>query len=357
MALIFMDGMDTYGATADISTKWSGRAGFIYDATGGRYGGKCHKFTADSNVYFHTCKSNIINSNEVYFAFWFKGNVGGTSPQNSCWVAFSDSTNDFDTTVQASDRTAHMSLHGNTFGWRPWRSSATSVTIAGTANVVDNQWHWIEVYVKFDTASGVIQQYVDGVLDINFAGVTATTANPVLDKFHFRTPATGSGVYYLDDLVIWDNSGTGLVAANFPMGPQKIITLLPSADTADKDFNRSAGSDNYALVDEAAVDSDTTYVESAVNDHLDLYDFGALGVTPNSIETIAVNACVKNPEAGSVNAKLAVKSNGDSALSSAQAVTVSYKTVQAEFAVDPDTSAAWTGSAVDAAQFGLQVST
>lgn len=363
MALAFIDGFDTHAASADALNRWSTRHSVMtYDATAGKFGGKAFKWATQGgagDAVGLTTPVGILSGAEVYMGFWFKSSAvtGHVFPQSATLILFNDSTNAVNLSV-TDDRTAAFGINQNGCpAFKNWRGSWAGWNRDGNISIADGQFHWIELYAKFDTASGVYQCYVDGVLDINYAGATASTTNPTLNKLMFSNKTTGGPTFTIDDVVIWDNSGSGLVGASFPIGPQKIVTLAPNGDTADKDFNRSTGSDNYALVDETVPNGDTDYVEAAVVGYRDLYDFGSLSETPAAVAAVAVTASVKNPEGGSINTKLVASSAGDVALSAAKAPSLTYMVVQHAFTVDPDTSTAWTESGINAAKFGLDVST
>ncbi len=77
---------------------------------------------------------------------------------------------------------------------------------------------------------------------------------------------------YIDDIAI--NTPTGSTQNSWP-GLGKVIALKPEADTATKDWSASAGSDNYAMVDETPPDDETTYVTTSSTGAEDIYDVAA----------------------------------------------------------------------------------
>lgn len=362
MALIFLDGFDSYGASIDLTTKWAALGPvFTYDATAGKYGGKAFKWTSQGGgdtAGLSIPNVGVLNGNEVYMGFWFKAasKVGINTPQSGTIVFFTDSTNDYRLSASGVLNAAFGVSSSGFPAIKKWRGDWFAWDYTGAVDMCDNAYHWVEIYMKSATSGGVVQVYVDGTLTINASGATANTTTPTFNKVSFGDHQTGTIVYTIDDLVIWDNSGSGLLAADFPLGSaQRIVTVLPNGDTSDKDFTRSTGSDNYALVDEAAVNQDTDYVESAVVGDLDLYDFAAMGVTPSAIKCVVVNACVKSKNGSTgITAKLTASSNGDVAQSAAKSVGAAYKTIQHCFKTDPDNGSAWTESAVNAAKFGLE---
>jgi hypothetical protein len=66
---------------------------------------------------------------------------------------------------------------------------------------------------------------------------------------------------------IYVNDGTRL-------GPSRVDTLRPIADTAEADRTASAGADHYAVEDETTINGDTDYVSAATPGDLDLYEMG-----------------------------------------------------------------------------------
>jgi hypothetical protein len=66
----------------------------------------------------------------------------------------------------------------------------------------------------------------------------------------------------------WDN----LYISDEIEGELVSVLCKPSSDDATQ-FTPSAGTDNYAMVDDTAQDGDTTYVESGTVGHKDLYGY------------------------------------------------------------------------------------
>jgi hypothetical protein len=151
-------------------------------------------------------------------------------------------------------------------------------------------------------------------------------------------------------------TSTSLTAAT-RLGESRVLVLYPTADTADTDWAPSRGVDHYATVDETTVNGDTDYVASGTVGDLDLYDVSDLGVTPDSIQAVQVTLCARNDDAASREVRCRVKSGAAVANGASHALTASYLYYRDIFETDPNTSAAWTSSGVNAAQIGPEVVT
>lgn len=359
MALRFIDGFDAYAATADFLKKWSANAStFAYGASAGKFGGVA-VVAAPGTVGSLSSLPGLLSGVTVRGGFWFKASAvpGSTAASTSAILSFMDAS--------AVDVPGVTSLNsqigiaaGGVLGMRTWRNSSTNYGITGTTNICDNVFHWIEFYILFSaTGSGRLVVYVDGVEEINATQGTAVSVAPELDRFSLRN-ASSTATYTIDDLVIYDDAAGvagDLVAGSFPLGPCKIERLAPTADTAQKDFARSAGADNYALVDELVPNGDSDYVEATGDGDRDLYTFGNLATTPASIHAVVVNLSAKNPDAGALNLKAVTNSNATVGVGAAALVPTSYRTLQTNFGQDPDTAAGWDAAGVNAAEFGMEV--
>lgn len=100
-----------------------------------------------------------------------------------------------------------------------------------------------------------------------------------------------------------------------------------------------------------------SYVFDATVNHEDLFNFGALSAIPAAVYAVAVKAYVGKSDSGARTVSMRTKSGAtDSAGSLAgQAPGTSFGWLGSYFPTDPNTSAAWTGAALNAATSGLKV--
>jgi hypothetical protein len=113
---------------------------------------------------------------------------------------------------------------------------------------------------------------------------------------------------------------------------------------------------NYEMVSEAQQDATTSYVYESTPAHADFYGIGSIASTPVSTIAVVTRAYMQKSDAGSRTAAVQLKSGATTVASPTLTLTTSgwlwaYRTD----IVDPNTSAAWTAAAVNAAQIGPSV--
>lgn len=207
------------------------------------------------------------------------------------------------------------------------------------------------------TSNKINSLYLDNVLDGQGAVGAWTPALSNMFDIWISGNNAGASITGLDDIIVYaDDGGNQPNAAQFPLGAQKIKTIWPNGDVSGGvQFSPNSGVTNYTQVDEQTMDGDTTYVEDGTSGHQDLYDYQALGFTPSAINGVMVNTTVKNPASGTINFKAICKSGATQSDGVSTISPGGYQTFLQEFGVDPNTSAAWTQSNLDAATFGVKV--
>ncbi|WP_162909796.1 hypothetical protein [Aggregatilinea lenta] len=142
----------------------------------------------------------------------------------------------------------------------------TRVTVDASASV--NTWYLIECHLKLGVADGLIQVRLDGVASDVWTGNTQGTGTKIAQVRPYRA---GNGYTYFDDIVINDTSGPH---NNYWPGDTRLIPLRPNGAGDSSQWSDQAKSQaaNYAAVDEASSDSDTTYVKTDAPDQVDLYN-------------------------------------------------------------------------------------
>jgi hypothetical protein len=201
-----------------------------------------------------------------------------------------------------------------------------------------------------------VQIRLNGAGADNFdSGATLNTRNGTANNYANNMTLysnVSTAVNKIDDFAIIACSGA---APNDWVGDIRCVTLFPDADTAQKDFSRSAGSDNYALVDETDQDDDTTYVYSSTVGHIDRYTLQNLSPAPPSIITLQARQRVKKYDAGARSSAIVIKSGATTVTTGSLALPSSYIWQNYVMATDPNTAAAWTSANVDALELGPKV--
>jgi len=141
----------------------------------------------------------------------------------------------------------------------------------GAINHPTEEWHHLQIHVVISD-TGLVHTRIDNVDDIAWNGDTL---------HHARTQVEAIGLGSRD-YTYWDDFGYG--AGDWP-GFKWIDPFIPNADTATKNWSRSAGGDNYALVDEVpSTDADYIYATSDVADLYDFPDWDGTDKGPNAVK-------------------------------------------------------------------------
>lgn len=364
MALRFTDGCDSYSATADLLKKWahnSNSTNITFQPTGGRFGGGAIQLATSGYIQSQILRTTYDASGTMKFHIGFSFHCNDTPSSESTLAFIQDSANSFGNLNGAQNAAIRLTSAG-LIAVAAWACNLASTSdIYSTTNVCDNNWHWIEILIHHTAQNtGSLQIRVDGVLESEKTSWSSWTTGGrnVWDRVSFL--GMTSCTYKIDDIIIYDDlAGTltgDLSNSNYPLGDTKIETLRPNGAGTTTQLTASAGA-NYTCVDESGASNDETdYVQSATDGHIDLYAFGNLASTPVAIHAINVNAVARNTDVGSIYLKGRTLSGGDAAVGPSVLLGPSYKTKQWAIPRDPDTAAAWAGAAVDAAEFGISVS-
>jgi len=114
---------------------------------------------------------------------------------------------------------------------------------------------------------------------------------------------------------------------------------------------------NYDEVNNQPPDGQYSYVYDSTVNHEDLYNFNAFSQPPVTIHTVAVKAYAQKSDSGTKTVSMRLKSGAtDSGGSNTgQALGTTFGWLGSFFSTDPNTSAAWTASALNAATSGLKI--
>ena len=241
------------------------------------------------------------------------------------------------------------------------RRGTSTGTVLGTSAaglVGSGAFTHFQVRAVISDTVGVVQIRLNGssspAINLTSQDTNNGAAAVSVNNVRIGTSSTGSKVGYYDDLVIWDTTGS---IANTWIGDTRVDSYFPNANGDSSQFVGSDGNstDNYLLVD-AAAPNGTDYVQSSTVGDKDLYGFGNMSHTPSSIYGVVVTASALKDDAGSRSIRLLAKSSSSEANSGADiALSTSRTRAIGVFETNPATSAAWTKSGVDGAQFGITV--
>jgi hypothetical protein len=234
----------------------------------------------------------------------------------------------------------------------------TGGTLLGTSvNTLNHsQWYFIELVVTCHHSAGTVEVFVDdsktGWIDLTGQDTTQT-ANEYSNGIFIY--GTGAGTYCDFDNVYW-LSGTGGTHTS-RLGPVKCVHKVASAgDGTLAQFTPLSGTDNGAMVDEAAPDGNTSYNATSTAGHIDTYNFPAIGTT-YAIYALAVRNNILKTDAGACNVRSVARIGSTNYFGTARDAPTAYGYNNDLWERSPATSAEWTAAEVDAAEFGIERNT
>ena len=232
-------------------------------------------------------------------------------------------------------------------------TGTNTLVATGTISVPPYTWCLIEVHVKIADSGGVIELKINGSMDATgtFTGDTKPDTDTTIDKIYF----SGAMQNWFDDIAINNTAGA---TDNSWCGDGHVIALVPNANGDSSQLAGSDGNsaDNYLLVDEVPNDGDSTYVESSTPNEKDLYNLTASGLSNVNILRVWAEGRAKDTTTGAGTVKLVVKTESTEYDSDNIDLTTIYsQQIGTIHTVNPNTSAAWTPTQLDALQVGMKI--
>jgi hypothetical protein len=329
MALLLMESFDTY-ATGNYTGKWASQGGTI--GAVGREG---------TNGISHTTEMWMQRavSNKQTLIVGIAIKLSTTKSWNL--LEFRDST------------TNQIGLFTDASNQIIIKRGSTTLENTGYA-IPTGSWIYLEFKATIHNSTGSYELRINGDTKASASGVdTQQTGNAYATSVLFRFSGIGASTHYLDDIYIFDDSGSFCndfvgdvhVEALFPDGVGYVTQWVP----------QPAGSDNYEHVNETDPDGDTTFVATSGVGYLDSYDFGTLVALSGSVYGLQVNAWARKDDVGSrtlnvITRPTTVTYSGDAPISLGN--TYGYNIFH--FETNPETATFWTIAEINDAEFGIK---
>jgi hypothetical protein len=341
----------------DIEERWvSGSGSWV--GTGnlsgaGRFGGDVSVFqSVASTVYYHRM---FAESGTIIVGFAYKANGLNSSGFDIPICAFWGDARTTEHIYIGLQSTTHKIVirRGNWGG--------TTLATSASAAVPNNAWCYIEVKVVLHDTTGSVEVRMDGAAAVSVSGAdtrnggTLATMSSVMIGSQANFAA--SPTLFWDDFYICDTTdGTATQGAPLDdfLGDVRVRTLLPSGAGASTQLTPSTGS-NYDNVNDAPPVT-TTYNFSSTSGHRDTYGLPNPSIPgTDTVVAVAAYMLAQRDNTSAISMKQAVKSGATVAYGSTRALTTTRTPYLDVLAEDPNTSAAWTSSAVDAMEIGAEV--
>ena len=327
MTVEFFTGFEGCGTIGEIRSLLStSGASNLYNATNGFAASKCIRSGHVSNGWFtKTC----VAAKTKTVGFFIRGcsTNAYSSTTAYCLMVFQG---------------ANIRVY-NTASGLDIRSGTTALTTH--AYYIGGDPVFVEIKLYSHATLGTFQMKVNGRLLVDLADLN-TSGNDITGIYFGTTNKT---TVYFDNIYI---------AEDF-QGELRSYLLLPSADGVVA-FTPQSGTDNYAMIDETAHDSDTTYVESNTLNHQDLYDFTDVPVDA-VIKGVTIVSVARKLDAGARDLQHIAKQGATEYDLDAFTLATTYPAsaslgLVSFLDVAPDNSA-WTPAILNALQIGFKIST
>ena len=334
MALIWADGFERYSNATEMAKVWANGADSF---STGRIQGTCAVMTGgnDDYGYYQTVArvaptAALGNATSGYIGFGVKmDDVSETG------------INFFQLRDLYVSNGQHLNLRVEA-GFLKLYRNATLIATGGS--FAANVWYYIEIYWNIHASTGTCTIKRDGATDISFTGNTYA----------------GTGGTYVNTIAIWSgNANTKryddmYISNSEFLGNFRTVRLTPNAAGDTTQWTANAGL-NYAAVDDAATDSDTTYVSASTTDNIDLYNFTSPVHSGTTILGVDVRYDYRREVSDTNFAPLFKTASGIVQVGSGIAVTsASYVVSNVLQLTNPQTAVAWTQGDIDGLQIGVK---
>ncbi len=329
MSLIFMDGFDHWDS-GQFLDKWTTKsAGISTQPSYSRWSTGRAIWIASSNYLSKVFDSNYstlvvgcaLKSKGFTYGDFLKFRDGGTTQ-------------------------VHVDFDGTDDNIKVYRGDSTALLGSTAVDYLDQfyeKWYYIEIKVVINSSSGSVQININEQTILNLTSQnTQITGNAYCNEIYF-----GASDQWCDDLYVDDSD---------ILGECRVKTFVPDdVSTSINDFTASAGNKDEC-VDEIGPDEDTTYIYGGtVNDQ---QGFGITTGALGTIKGMQLNNCVRKDDVGTVKIKNLVRSNGSNYLESTEyELNTDYTHHPVLWETDPDDSNPWTQAKLEAAEFGLEITT
>lgn len=290
MTILWTEGFDPYTTATDASfgagARWTRTAG-SQSLTTGRFGGQALRCTSGGSGSGATFGRSFGSRTDVCVGLAVRVHTASTG-LNSKQIQLKGGAGSWQLGIRVNPdgsidicRQTGAGSSGETI----LCSSAVGLFSVGV-------WKYLEWAATISDTVGYVEAWVEGVSVCSASGVDTNASTGVVASLsltedgNFPSPKLDyDDVYVVDNLI--------------PLGPCRVETIRPSADTAQKDFTPSTGSTNYNLLNSTLLQG-TTYVEDGTTTELDLYDFSDITGTPAIVHSVSLNTVAQKTD---VNAR------------------------------------------------------
>lgn len=334
MALLFIEGFEGWGQStgvvpdASMQRRWDVPTDFnLMDIEAGRITGYCLEW---GTSFIRNCTSPDLGANtSLYTGFGFK--------------CASVASNIIFGYIEPGGGLGLNIRHAGGGELQVRRNSTILGTTSGLGLAI-NTWYYIEFYCLINNSTGAYELRVGESNVLSDSGID-TQNGATAELRQIRLYGSNGGPNF-DDLYVSDSAF---------LGNSRVDAIFPNAAGDATDWTPDSGS-NYARVNEAVTDDDTSYVESGTTTDQDLYNYDSVPVDLNTVHGIQIATECRETDATTFDLKTLAKSGTTTSADAGSTIgSTSYVEKRRILETNPDTASAWTPSELNSAQFGVEV--
>lgn len=336
MALLWCDGFDHYGSTANMAL-----AGWTVPST-------ASLITASRTGGYAVTDTNILGS-------FLERTLG--EEKTAIGVGFAIKHSSLPTNYRKilglfnkggyQQCTLYLSASGTIVLARyDGLSPSSANTVAESAQVFQaGTYNHLESYLTYGTDTATAEVRLNGVTVIDVSGISTSQIGTLKGPFAILGIHAGSG---LDDVFCWDTEGD---FNNDFLGDCRVRTLLPSEDTTIQEWTVVGAGSAAAAISEVPADGDTSYLTADTVDMAAEFVLPDLPATVTSVAGLYVTAEMKKDDAGDSFVQIGIAQDSGDTLSSDKSLTTTYAYYGLSVEYNPDTGAPFTPDEVAAVRF------
>jgi hypothetical protein len=369
MSILFTDGFDLE-ATGDVVLKWGATNSSVSAGGTSSFSIATGRFSPGNALHLgQSISTNMSSTTEAIHTFPSRSTIifgvamkpsqyaSGTVTNNANpqLVIFQDSS---------SGNQITLTLDPSTQCLQVFRGSRTGTLLCtGSTTVPLNVWTYVEIKVVVSSTVGSITLRQAGSVTATFSGNTQATGNANIAAMRLGpggtsvgNPGGSSNSTDYDDVVLMDANGT---LNNDFLGEVRVIGLLPTATGVGGTTFTKVGTSptNWQSVANATQDGDTTYVASPTTGQTETYKYASLPNSASQVLAVVATPVARKDDSGARVLGTHVRSNSTEADASTTSVlSTSYVTFEHVMETNPTTSAPWTVTDVNNAEYGPKIS-
>lgn len=337
MALIMMDGFDTYNGISELPPggRWQSVSNATIDASFARSQGKGLAVNNGGQVYSlnYPLTQTMVMGCAVYFA--------GTTVENSFFHGYDTGS-------------LQVYLSRKTDGTLVIRRGDGTALATSVSTVNLNTWYYIEFKFTIHNSTGAAEVWVDGTSYASVSGADTQQTASAGTTFVLLTGASNANpTNYFDDFYLLDDSGSAPL--NDRLGDVRCVPVAPSKAGSATDWQSNSFANHRAVAYNQ--DNDSSFTEAGTPNDTDLFDYEDAPFDAGTIYAVHTVTTARRGVDALHDFCPVTKSGGTVYEGTVSSLPTSYTTIIEIYEEDPDTSAPWSVSGLNAAEFGYRLKT